>query len=129
MCGLAAKQGVGKASSKVKTIHILEANNEANSYQVEENEYADFLKYYEAAKRDLFRLSQNSRNDGQRVEVVLFVARLSFLIDISSPVNVIDERAYEKLKSKPVLKTCNTLYYGFKSNMPLTTRGRFGTSS
>ena len=131
VCRSAAKQGVdgskfGKASSRAKPIHLLETNNEAKSYQVEESEYADFLKYKEAAKSDLFRISQNPRNDGPRVEVVLFDAPISFLIDTGSPVNVIDERAYEKLKSKPALKPCNTLYYGFKSNTPLATRGQFG---
>lgn len=56
---------------------------------------------------------------------MLFDAPLSFLIDTGSPVNVIEERAYEKLKSKPALKPCNTLYYGFKSNTPMATRGQF----
>ena len=57
---------------------------------------------------------------------MLFDAPLSFLIETGSPVNLIDERSYEKLKSKPALTTSNTVYYDFKSNTPLATRGQFG---
>ena len=57
---------------------------------------------------------------------MLFDAPLSFLIETGLPVNLIDERSYKKLKSKPALTKSNTLYYDFKSNTPLATRGQFG---
>jgi hypothetical protein len=50
---------------------------------------------------------------------------VSFLIDTGSPINVLDQTAWDSLSVKPKLKPCNTRFYGFTSNTPIEVVGQF----
>ncbi|RMZ99893.1 RNA-directed DNA polymerase, partial [Brachionus plicatilis] len=49
----------------------------------------------------------------------------SFLIDTGSPVNIIDELTYATLTPRPILQTCKTAFYPYKSGTPLQVLGQF----
>lgn len=53
---------------------------------------------------------------------------LSLMVDTGSPINIIDETTYARLKNKPLLDKCDTTYYGYTSETPINFLGKFETS-
>jgi hypothetical protein len=47
------------------------------------------------------------------------------MIDTGSPINIIDELTYEKLKPQPTLEKCNTNYFGYTATTPMAVLRRF----
>ena len=50
---------------------------------------------------------------------------VEFLIDTGSPINIMDQPTYERLRNPPALDRCGTTYYAFKSKVPIPTMGQF----
>ena len=65
------------------------------------------------------------RNEGPRLTVIINGSKISLLVDTGSPINILDEKTFKSLVSKPVLEKCNTRYYGFTAKEPLTIFGQF----
>ncbi len=97
-------------------------------HTVNDEEYAEFLRYKKATDYGLYRIKMASLhhvNGGPRSEIELLGNKISCLVDTGSPINVIDEKTFFSLKHLPMLEKCNTKYFGYTSDAPLQILGQF----
>ena len=85
-----------------------------------------FLRYKAASKYGLCAVNgAPRRNEGALSTVIINGSKISLLVDTGSPFNVLDEKTFKSLVSKPVLEKCNTRYCGFTAKQPLPILGQF----
>ncbi len=110
----------------------LETSN--GSYRVNEENYAQYLRYLEAVKHEMCSLHEMSTkqgvtiaivNEGPRADILVSGSDVSFLIDTGSPINVIDHTAWDNLGFKPNMTPCKSRFFGFTSKTPIEVMGQF----
>ena len=115
---------------------INQLSHEVGEQVVNNEEYAEFLRYKQAVNYGVFAVSSSAsnqersrfrRNDGPRAKILIQNEICSFLVDTGSPINVVDERTFNSWSAKPKLDACNTRYFGYNSKSPLPIRGQFTT--
>ena len=110
---------------------------ENSSHSVDDEEYAEFLRYKKNVGYGLFAVGKSASvhcgkvsriNEGPKVNIELLGSSLGCLVDTGSPINVIDEKSFTSLKVRPRLEACNTKYFGYNASTPLPILGQFTTN-
>ena len=101
---------------------------EEENYEVNSQEYAEFLRY-KSASVYLSAISEHEpmrpARKGPSATVDLFGKRLTCLVDTGSPLNVMDEATFRKMAIRPKLSRCNRRYFGYSACTPVQTLGQF----
>ena len=57
--------------------------------------------------------------------LLVFQSLVTFNMDTGSQVDLMDEMTFKKLRNKPSLSSCNTVLFGYNSNIPIKVLGEF----
>ena len=109
-------------------IRFHEIDQDVNTHAVDAGEYAAFCKYRDMLDNEVLAIENGGCfNSGPHASIGLCGSSVRFLVDKGSPINVIDERTYAELESKPRLEACTGSFYGVGSDKPIELLGQFTT--
>lgn len=99
------------------------------AYTVNVDEYAEFMRFKQGRTNQGYELNmvklENIENDGPRAEVMVDGVQIDFLVDTGTPINIIDEKTFDKFKGSVNLDECKTKLYCYKASVPLPVTGEF----
>ncbi len=125
------RHGIQNSSSGVQTnpgmsVNQINTGTEVNGRQVDEQDYAAYLKWkYESANDFYVMQDPKRRSQHPRVTILVNGQQQEHIVDSGAPINVLDSTAYYRLAPLPRLETCQTKYYAFNSQQPIPMKGQF----